>query len=184
MEVALLSLLFFFYLFVRYFVVDHDTLADKDRRRFEQGIQLVDSRRFDEALIYFDQAIRQHPKSAIAYAYRGKCHLYHDNPYSALYDLTQSLALDNTLAGSYLDKGIAFFHLNLYSEAFREFDKAVWFFRGQQPDALRWRAVARMRLQQLIQAEKDLHRAVELGDENAAHLLQQPPFSSQQFIRK
>jgi tetratricopeptide (TPR) repeat protein len=184
MEVILLSLVFFIYLFVRYFMIDHDTPADKDRRRFTQGIHLVHIRRHDEALPFFDAAVKQYPKSAVAYAYRGRCHLRQENPYSALYDLTQALSLDNTLAECYLDKGIAYYQLSLFSDAFREFDKAVWYFRGQQPDALRWRALARIQLHQLLQAERDLHRAVELGDENAFYLLQQPPFTSRQFINK
>ena len=109
MEVALLLLLFIPYLVIRYYFIDHDTPAEKDRHRFRQGIELIQDRRLDEALAYFDGVVHQHPKSAVAYACRGKCHLKQDNYYSALYDLTHSLSLDNTLADCYLDKGIAFF---------------------------------------------------------------------------
>ena len=177
MEVVLLSLLFALYLTIRYYLVDHDTLADKDRKRFRKGIDLVQNRQFDEAHRYFDEAVQQYPKSAIAYAYRGKCQLVQENYYSAIYDLTQAISRDNTLADCYLDRGAAFYYTAEYQNAFREFDKAVWHFRDEQPDAYRWRALTRIQLRQLPQAENDLRRAVSLGDENSFHLLLQPPFT-------
>ncbi|GAB3338451.1 hypothetical protein GCM10027299_50570 [Larkinella ripae] len=178
MEVALIGLFFIFYLFVRYFVIDHETPAEKDRRRFATGLQLVQQHRNDEAFRFFDDAVKAYPKSSIAFAYRGKCHLRNENVYSALFDLTYALSLDNTVPDSYLDRGIALYQLNQFGDAFKEFDKAVWYFRGQQPDAIRWRAMARMKLEQFKQAEKDLIRAIELGDENSAYLLKLPPFSN------
>ena len=183
MEVVALGLLFMIYLTIRYFLVDHDTLAEKDQKRFEKGIELVRNRNFDEALPYFDNAVRQYPKSAIAHAYRGKCHLTEENYFSAIYDLTQAINLDNTLADCYLDRGIAYYNTNEFQQAFREFDKAVWHFRDQKPDAYRWRALARIQFRQLPQAENDLRRAVSLGDENAFNLLRQPPFTQPVYQR-
>ncbi len=184
MEVAVLSLLFVLYLTIRYYVVDHDTPTDKDRNRFQKGIELVDNRTFEEAHRYFDDAVRQHPKSALAYAYRGKCQLAQENFYSAIYDFTQALSRDNTLAECYLDRGIAFYSIEEYQNAFREFDKAVWYYRDQQPDAYRWRALARIQGRHLPQAENDRRRAVALGDENSFHLLLQPPFTRPVYQQK
>lgn len=184
MEIAVLSLLFILYLTIRYYVMDHDTPADKDRKSFRKGIDLVTDRNFGEAHRYFDDAIRQHPKSAIAYAYRGKCQLAQQNYFSAIYDLTQALNRDNTLADCYLDRGIAYYSTDEFTNAFREFDKAVWYFRDEKPDAYRWRALARIQVRQLPQAESDLRRAVSLGDENSFHLLLQPPFTSPVYQNK
>ena len=184
MEITLISLFFVIYLVIRYYTIDHDTVAEKDIKRFHKGITLVKNRQFEEGFTYFDNAVRQHPKSAIAYAYRGKCQLAHDNQYSAIYDLTQALSLDNTLADCYLDRGIAFHHVEQYTEAFREFDKAVWYFRDDKPDAYRWRALARIELRQLPQAEHDLRRAVLLGDEDSFQILRQPPFTRPVFQRR
>ncbi len=181
MEVVLLSLLFVIYMTIRYYLMDHDTSADKDRKRFQKGIELVENRDFTEAHHYFDEAIQQYPKSAITYAYRGKCQLIQENYFSAIYDLTQAINRDNTLADCYLDRGIAFYHTAEYQQAFREFDKAVWYFHDDQPDAYRWRALARIQVRQLPQAENDLRRAVALGDENSFHLLLQPPFTRPVF---
>lgn len=176
MEVFLLTLLFMAYLAIRYFVVDHETPAEKDMKRFQAGLALVKIRDFDAAFTYFDTTVRQHPNSAVAYAYRGKCQLALGNYYSAIYDVTQAISRDNTLADCYLDRGMALYEIEQFAEAFREFDKAVWHFRDEQPDAYRWRAVARLQLSQVQQAESDLRRAVSLGDENSFHRLQQPPF--------
>ena len=172
-----MCLLFVLYLTIRYYVIDHDTPADKDRKRFKKGIDLISERNFEEAHPYFDEAVRQHPKSAIAYAYRGKCQLAQENYYSAIYDLTQAISRDNTLAECYLDRGIALYGIDEFQNAFREFDKAVWYFRDEKPDAYRWRALARIQVRQLPQAESDLRRAVSLGDENSFHILRQPPFT-------
>jgi tetratricopeptide (TPR) repeat protein len=177
MEVVLLGVLFGIYLTIRFYVVDHDTLSDKDRKRFRRGIELVHQRQIDEAYHFFDDAVRRYPKSAIAYAYRGKCQLLQENYYSAIYDLTEAISRDNTIADCYLDRGIAYYYTNDHQLAFREFDKAVWHFHDEQPDAYRWRALARVQLRQLPQAENDLRRAVMLGDENSFHLLLQPPFT-------
>ncbi|MBC8156302.1 MAG: hypothetical protein H7Z72_25740 [Bacteroidetes bacterium] len=176
MEVFLLSLLFVAYLSIRYFVMDHETPAEKDMKRFQTGLALIKNRDFEAAFTYFDTSVRQHPKSAVAYASRGKCQLALGNCHSAIYDVTQAISLDNTLADCYLDRGMALHEIEQFTEAFREFDKAVWYFRDEQPDAYRWRAVARVKLNQVQQAESDLRRAVLLGDENSFHLLQQPPF--------
>ena len=184
MEVALLCLFFGIYLTIRYFTTDHDTAADKDRGRFQMGIDLYQKRAVAEALTYFDEAVRQHPKSAVAYAYRGKCQLLQKNYYSAIYDLTEAISRDNTLADCYLDRGMAYYYTEQYPSAFREFDKAVWHFRDQQPDAYRWRALARIQLRQLPQAENDLRRAIALGDENSFHLLLQPPFTRPVYQKK
>lgn len=183
MEVALLCLFFGLYLTIRYYMVDHDTDADKDRKRFKKGIDLFNQSAITEAHTYFDTIVQQHPKSAIAYAYRGKCQLAQANYYSAVYDLTEALNRDNTLADCYLDRGVSYYKTNEFQQAFREFDKAVWHFRDEQPDAYRWRALARIELRQLPQAENDLRRAIALGDENSFHLLLQPPFTRPVFQR-
>jgi tetratricopeptide (TPR) repeat protein len=182
MEVTLLGLLFAIYLVLRYYLIDHETASEKDQKRFQEGILLVKDRQIDTAFDYFNEAVQKHPKSAVAYAWRGKCQLLLENHYSAIYDLTEAISRDNTLAECYLDRGIALYRVEQFTEAFREFDKAVWHIRDERPDAYRWRAVARIELRQLAQAENDLRRAVMLGDEDAFQLLRQPPFTRPQPV--
>ncbi|HEV7349605.1 hypothetical protein [Telluribacter sp.] len=181
MEISLLVLLFIPYLVIKYHLTDHDTPAEKDFIKFQEGIQLYTQGQCEAAFRYFDQQVKQNPKSAVAYAYRGKCNLHDENYYSAIYDLTQALSYDNTLPGCYLDKGKAHLALREYDCAFREFDKAVWFFHNANADAVRFRGLCRLRMHQYQQSARDLHRAVELGDEEARYLLSQPPFYGKAF---
>lgn len=178
MEICLVVLLFIPYLFVKYYFTDHETKAEKDLARFVEGIWLMSENRFEEAFRYFDESVKANPKSAVAYAYRGKCNLHDENYYSAIYDLLQALSFDNTLSECYLDKGKAHYALQEFEEAFREFDKAVWFYRNENADALRLRGLARLRLDQFAQSERDLRRAVELGDEDSVLILSQSPFNT------
>lgn len=178
MEICLVVLLFIPYLFLKYYLTDHETMAEKDLVRFAEGIWLMSENRFEEAFRYFDESVKANPKSAVAYAYRGKCNLHVENYYSAIYDFQQALSFDNTLSYCYLDKGKAHYALQEFEKAFREFDKAVWFFRNESVDALRLRGLARLRLDQFAQSERDLRRAAELGDEDSVLILAQSPFKN------
>lgn len=177
METFLLSFFLVIYIVVRYYTTDHDTASEKDRKRFADGIALFKTGDFSAALVYFDQKVKENRRSAIAYAYRGKCNLKEDNIYSALYDFAEALSFDTTLDDVHLNKGTVHYQLGEYNEAFLCFDKAVWFSRGEVSDAFRWRALARLKLHQHSQAERDLQKAVQLGDEDAAFVLSQPPFA-------
>ncbi|WP_247235179.1 tetratricopeptide repeat protein [Telluribacter sp. SYSU D00476] len=182
MEISLLLLLSIPYLVIKYYMHDHETPAEKEYKRYQEGIGLFQKQQFEEAFRYFDQQVKQNPKSAVAYAFRGKCNLRDENFYSAIYDLTQALSYNNTLADCYLDKGKAHLALNEYQEAFREFDKAVWFFHNSNADAMRMRGLSRLRMHQYHQSARDLHRAVEMGDEEARYLLTQAPFYGQFYF--
>jgi tetratricopeptide (TPR) repeat protein len=176
MEICLIILLFIPYLFIKYYFTDHDTKSEKDMNRFREGLRLIQEKRFDEGFTYFDQAVNENRKSAVAYAYRGKCNLHLENYYSALFDFSEALSFDNTLAECYLDKGKTHMILLEFEDAFREFDKAIWFFRNENADALRQRGLARLRMRQWLQSERDFVRAMELGDEDSRFILSQAPF--------
>ncbi|GHB81988.1 tetratricopeptide repeat protein [Persicitalea jodogahamensis] len=177
MEICLVVLLFIPYLFIKYLLTDHESKAEKDLIRFSEGVRLIEGSKFETAFHYFDEAVKANPKSAVAYALRGKCNLRDENYYSAIYDFSQALSFDNTLADCYLDKGKAHFALHEFEDAFREFDKAVWFFRNEKADALRLRGLSRLRMDQFAQSKRDLLRAVELGDEDSVQILSQFPFN-------
>lgn len=140
--------------FLHYYFTDHDTVIDKDRKRFAEGIALFESGNTTAAHAYFDQKVKENRKSALAYSYRGKCNLQDGNLYSALYDFTEALSFDNTLVEVHLDKGRVHFQLEEYKEAFLSFDKAVWFSRGSVADALHWRTEAHQKLPPSTVADK------------------------------
>lgn len=131
---------------LKYYLTDHDTATDKDRKRYAAGISLFEAGDYTSAHTYFDQKIQENRKSAIAYAYRGKCNRQADNLYSALYDFTEALTFDNTLTDVHLEKGMVLYQMEEYHEAFLSFDKAVWFSRGKNTDALHWRSLTNQKL--------------------------------------
>ncbi len=172
METIALILLFIPYVVIRYFTEDHDTPADKDRKRFNEGIELVKNKQYEEAHAYFSLLVNRYPKSAIAYLYRGMANYYMGNYYSALYDFTHSASFDNTQWECFLYKGLSHLELSDSDQAFLELDKAVWHSRSENPNVLRFRGEARYRLRQMDAARRDWEQAAQLGDENAAHYLQ------------
>lgn len=176
MEIAILIPFFTLYIIIRYFVEKRETAAGNDIRRFAQGIELFKARKYKEAYAFFDTALQDFPKSALAYTYRGKCSLAEGNIHSAMYNFTQALSYDNTLAECYLEKGKILLGQQQYRDAFREYDKAVWFSHGNNPEILRERGIARMKVKLYRQSSADFSRAVELGDEESCNILMQPPF--------
>ncbi|MFT4031205.1 MAG: hypothetical protein QM669_02185 [Siphonobacter sp.] len=172
METFVLILLFIPYLIIKYFTDDHDTAADKDRKRFSEGIELVQNKQYEEAYAFFTLLVNRYPKSAIAHLYKGICNYYLSNYYSAIYDFTRSASFDNTLWEACLYKGMSHLELGEITTAFLELDKAVWHTRSENPNVLRFRGEAHFRLHHYDSARLDWEKAAQLGDENAAYLLQ------------
>lgn len=157
MDVIFVVPLVVFLLVLQYYRTDHDTAADKDRKRYVEGIELFEAGDdYAGAFTYFNQAVRENRKSAIAYTYRGKCHLKEDNLHSALYDFTQALSFDTTLSEVHLEKGKVLYQLEEYNDAFLSLDKAVWFSRGKNADALHWRSMVHEKLNSSQESEKEL----------------------------
>ena len=63
MEICLVVLLFIPYLFLKYYFTDHETKAEKDAARFEEGIILYRNKRYEEAFAYFDQQVKLYPRT-------------------------------------------------------------------------------------------------------------------------
>jgi tetratricopeptide (TPR) repeat protein len=143
----------------------------RDREKLQEGEQLFSENRYEEAQVFFTEKLKNFPKSAKAYLLRAKTNLYLENHFSALYDIEQSISFDNTIAEAYMVKGRILYKLREFDKAFLEFDKADWFYRSENPEALRWRGMARYCIGQLEHAISDFNMAVELGDEDAAYIL-------------
>ncbi len=56
--------------FLHYYLTDHDTPIDKDRKRFAEGIAMFESGNYAAAYAYFDQKVKENRNSALAYTYR------------------------------------------------------------------------------------------------------------------
>lgn len=143
-----------FLLILKYYLTDHDTATDKDRKRYAEGIALFEAGDYAAAFAYFNQKLKENRKSALAYMYRGKCNLEDQNLYSALYDFTEALSFDTTLSEVHLEKGKILYQLEEYNDAFLSLDKAVWFSRGKNTDALYWRNLVHEKIELLSEVEK------------------------------
>ncbi len=171
MEIIVFGIFFAIYLTVKVYTTDHETRADKDRLLMTEGIELFQGGDFDNAFKYFDKAVKNDPKSAIALGYRGLCNLYFQNYHTSIYDLTQSMKFDNTLYEFQIGKGQAHYELDEWQDALIMFDKAVWYSRRKNVDALRWRAIVLLKINKVPKAKADLELAKKLGDKEAALLL-------------
>ncbi len=158
------------------YVIGSRSPLDKERRKYRAGITLFQTRDYDAAFTWFDAAIRQDRRSCIPYLYRGKCHLRNENLNSALYDLTQALTYDNSLADAYVERGRVYLAMHNIERAHEDFDRAFLYSFGRDPVVLRYRGMTFLQKHLYFQAAKDLRKAAELGDEDACHQLMQPPF--------
>jgi tetratricopeptide (TPR) repeat protein len=170
MEVFALFILFLGCLFIKAVLFKPNDPTSRDEKKYKEGIQLVKARRYEDAFNYFNHVLKVSPNSGLAYAYRGKCNLHLNDLFAAIYDTTEALAYDHCLADAYLIKGIALFELDMYKEAFLEFDKAVWYAR-KNGENYRWRALCRAKLGIIDKAREDFAKAIELGDEHASYYI-------------
>ena len=171
MEIIVFGVFFAIYLTVKIYTTDHETPADKDRLTMAEGITYFQNNDFERAFFYFDSAIKNNSKSAIALGYRGLCNLKFENYHTAIYDLTQSMKFDNTLYEFQLGRGRAHYELEEWQEALVQLDKAVWYSHRKNIDALRWRAIVLLKIDKKQKAKSDLEMAMKLGDEESARLL-------------
>ncbi|MFN8344552.1 MAG: hypothetical protein U0X91_06100 [Spirosomataceae bacterium] len=155
MDVVFVLPLIIFLLVLQYYRTDHDTATDKDRKRCAEGISLFDSGNYAAAFAYFNRYLQENRKSALAYTFRGKCRLKEENYHSALYDFNQALSFDTTLWDVHLEKGKIHYQWDEYRDAFLSLDKAVWFSRGKNAEALQWRNLANAKLELLNAIEKE-----------------------------
>ena len=168
MEVFALFILFLGCLFIKAVFFKPNDPTSRDEKKYQQGIELVQAKRYEEAFVYFNEALKEFPNSGLAYAYRGKCNLYLNDLFAAIYDSTEALAYDHCIADAYLVKGTALFELEMYKEAYLEFDKAVWYSRNNG-EAYRWRAICSVKLGSTEKIDEDFAKAIELGDEHASY---------------
>lgn len=170
MEGILLLVIFFFYILIRLAFGFKKDPVDKDRKRYAQGMRLLNARRYDEAFAYFDRVLKSQPNSALALYARGKCYLEMGEPLMAVADASKAAGIEPYLSGVYLVKGRGFFKMGLYHDALLELDKAVWFDRNNGQVYL-WRGLTWNRLGEDAKGYADFLEARRLGEENAAFYL-------------
>ncbi|NJO02379.1 MAG: hypothetical protein HC880_12445, partial [Bacteroidia bacterium] len=65
METLSLLFVFVFYIAIRVLLGHHKTPSMKDARKYRQGIKLVETRQYEQALAYFQQHAQLAPRSGV-----------------------------------------------------------------------------------------------------------------------
>lgn len=150
----------------------------REQKKLSEGIHLFTTCRYQEAFAYFDSLIRDGRHNCLTFYYRGLCQTRQGNPNSALFDFTTALSYDNSLPEIYLERGKIYLASGDVDRALYEFERSVFYAHGKRADVLRYRGIALIEKGRYFQAARFLNRAVELGDEEANHLLMTPPFQN------
>ena len=166
MEVMVLIPIVVLYFVVKALIFGTDDELGKEKKRFAEGMALLKGRNFQEGKLWFDVQLIKSPKSGLAWACRGECHLALGNIYEALSDLNNACKLQTDLPEAYLNKGKALYMLNDFENAFIELDKAVWHFRNNG-EAFYYRAMVLLHMGDIAKANSDFRLAVSFGSEEA-----------------
>jgi hypothetical protein len=74
MEVMLIGIPFLIYIYLRIRLGNDISDQERDEALFVEGIELFNQEDCLKAFLYFDNVIKEYPKSAIAFFYRAKFH--------------------------------------------------------------------------------------------------------------
>lgn len=172
MEVFLLVVLMVGWVLFRILRGDAVSPHTRDRKKMDFGIRLYRQKRYEESLGFFEKMVRDFPKSAVAWNYKGKNELALGRPFDALMSLATCQQIDVRYGESYLDRAKALIALSDWESAWIEADKACWHLRNQG-EPLRLRGFLHQKLGRLDKAAEDWKEAIKLGDEDAQYMLQQ-----------
>ena len=156
-----------FIIYLNYYA-DLRTDWEKEQDRMNEGIVLLASGKVTEALTYFSEQVAAHPRSPIAYLYRGKSRAALGDTEGALADFRQAASFDATIPEVHIALGMAHLERQEYQTAWRDFDKAIFHGQGEYADAFHWRGVANEYLHQPDQAQADFQQAARIKQMQAA----------------
>ncbi|MGD0039886.1 MAG: tetratricopeptide repeat protein, partial [Isosphaeraceae bacterium] len=100
-------------------------LADRTVAARNQGFQLYEAGRYQEAIGALDRVLEKHPRDLEALIKRGNCYLRLDQPARALPDFDRVVRYSPLLPGAITDRGVALLMLGRNDEALESFNRAV-----------------------------------------------------------
>ncbi len=167
MEAVSIFFVFFIYIWVRLALGHHKTPDMIDKKKYQKGIKLIENKKYENAKEFFDEKVKENPKSAMALMYRANCHYYLGNMYQSIFDAQKSTTLQTALFESYFLLGKIYFERKDYEMAAEEYEKAVWYSREQNIDALRLRGLCYYYLGEINKAKYSFQNALKKGDEES-----------------
>jgi tetratricopeptide (TPR) repeat protein len=171
MEMLLIGLVFVLTILLCVLLGYHRTPFMKDLKKYKQGVEWVHQKKYEQAIVYFHDISSNHPNSALSYVYLAFCHLQLRNFHQCIHYANQALTLDSNLADAYYYTGLAYFNISEWSNALTAFDKAVWHSCDLNSDAIFYRGVCHLHLENFEKAESDFQKSTKLGHENANQYL-------------
>jgi Flp pilus assembly protein TadD len=139
------------------------------------GFELLQQKKFDEAIEKFDTAIKLSPQEPLAYILKGAAERqleHYDDAIEAYSDALDLPGLpDGTdRAQTLLNRGIAWFYKGEYGIAWEDFDEAAGLL-NDEPMPVLWKGLARARQERWLEAVDAYAKAIELNPNLAvAHM--------------
>lgn len=160
----LVVIAFFGYIYYLRNYADLRTPSEKETAALSEGIKLYENGHIDDALAYFDSRIRQKPKSAIAYLYRGLCKQKFENLEAAIADIQTGLSYDDQVFMLHLELGKLYLEQNQAEKALTAFNRAVSLSEETSTAPYYWRAKALKQLGRETDAIQDTNHENKLAD--------------------
>jgi tetratricopeptide (TPR) repeat protein len=92
---------------------------------YNRGTDLLNARRYREAIPHFDEAIRLNPRYAQAYHNRGVAYRNLGQHQRAIQDYDQAIRLNPRYAEAYNNRGLAYENLGQHQRAIQDYDEAI-----------------------------------------------------------
>lgn len=98
---------------------------EKRDKYFKEGVDHLNSKRYDEAIQDFDKAIEIDEDYKEAYLERGKCCRYNNQLKEAMEDFNRAIEIDKNYKAAYLQRGWYYGHENQLEKAIENFNRAI-----------------------------------------------------------
>ena len=134
------------------------------------GLLKYQQQDFNNAIHYFNSAIKDNPTNAEIYYFRGNTKAALKDFNGAIDDFSQAIDLKPEVSDFYYKKGMVKLALDDYEGAIEEYTKVIEIYPNN-PVAYMKRADLRLSMFQINYAKMDLHRAAELGSKDAKKFL-------------
>ena len=103
----------------------------------EQGVELCNNGKFDEAIATFNQGLKAQPDNAALYVYRARAKYAKNLNTEALADLNQAMKIDPNFAQAYNTRAQVYFTMEDFNKALTDLQKAQSLGFKVDPDYVR-----------------------------------------------
>jgi len=99
--------------------------STEPEQHFNAGVELGEERRFEEAILEYDETVLLDPEDALAFSNRGASYFNLGRHQLAIRDFSESIRLNPQIADSFNSRGTVYFDLGQFHHAIDDFDEAI-----------------------------------------------------------